>query len=179
MVRKLLVFTAFLGVLSVPTSLYGHDATGEAYIGIGFSYALEDISVDLGDFAKFKAGYHFLDWFSLQFELDHFSNFDLPIADEVEIKTYMVSARFRTRYLFSHPYAVVGYGFMHADLPAKAATGKLRKYGTEPCAKFGLGIDYFPNENVSIGVEIAYVQNFSNLEIIWYIPITLGVSCYF
>ena len=179
MVRKFLVFTALLGVLSVPTSLYGHDATGEVYIGIGFSYALEDMSVDFGDFAKSKIGYHFLDWFSLQFELDHFSDFDLSIAHDVDINTYMVSARFWTRFLFSRPFAVVGYGWMDAELPTKAATGKLRNYGTEPCAKFGLGLDYFPNEHVSIGVEVAYVRNFSSLENIVYTPITLGVSYYF
>jgi hypothetical protein len=68
---------------------------------------------------------------------------------------------------------------MDAKLPAKAATGELPNYGTEPCAKFGLGVDYLPNKNVSIGVEVAYVRNFSNLENIAYTPITLGVSCYF
>jgi hypothetical protein len=171
MVRKVLVFTAFLGVLSVPAALYGWtaassyapDATGEAYVGIGLAYANGvDITPDEEDNAyvlNLRIGYHFVDWFSLQFDFD---------AYDTDMETYMATARLWDRFYSTRPFLSVGLGRIDAG-----------DYGTDLCAKLGLGMEYFPYENISFGSEIAYVTGFNDLDYIGYMTVALGASLHF
>ncbi|MBW2174083.1 MAG: hypothetical protein JRF64_05460 [Deltaproteobacteria bacterium] len=47
------------------------------------------------------------------------------------------------------------------------------------CVKLGLGADYFATENVSIGLEAAYVWGLSDVEEVRYVDLTLGVAYHF
>ncbi len=168
MVRKLLVFTAFLGVLSVPAALYGWvaassyapDATGEVYLGIGLAYATGvETTPDKSDkvwVLNLRIGHHFVDWFSLQFDFD-------DVDTDMEI--YMVTARLWDRFYSTRPFLSVGFGWIDAG-----------DSGTDSGAKLGLGIEYFPYENISFGSEIAYVKGFNDLD---YITLGVGASLHF
>lgn len=171
MVRKLLIFTAFLGVLSVPAVLYGWvaassygpDATGEVYLGMGLAYAPQlEITPDKTENAwvlNLRIGYHFVDWFSLQFDLDTF---------DTDIETYMVTARLWDRFYSSRPFFSVSLGQIDAG-----------DFGKDPCAKLGGGVEYFPYENISFGGEVAYVMGFNDLNYIDYITLAVGASLHF
>jgi hypothetical protein len=169
MTRKLLVVTAFLGVLSVPAALYGWvaassygpDATGEVYVGVGLVWAkgveTTPDKAERDSSPNLKIGYHFLDWFSLQFELESF-----------DIDTYMATARIWDRFYSIRPFLSVGLGLIDAG-----------DFGRDPCAKVGLGVEYFPHENISFGSELAYVRGFYDLDYIGYPTFAIGISLHF
>ncbi len=168
-VRKVLAFTAFLGVLSVSPALYGWvaassygpDATGEVYLGVGLVYASGvETTPDKSEGVlrpNLKIGYHFLDWFSLQFEFESF-----------DIDTYMATARIWDRFYSIRPFLSVGLGLIDAG-----------DFGTDPCAKLGFGVEYFPYENISFGSEVAYVWGFYDLDYIRYPTLAVGASLHF
>ena len=106
-----------------------------------------------------RIGYHFVDWFSLQFDFD---------AYDINMQTYMATARLWDRFYSTRPFLSVGLGRFNAG-----------DSGTDSGAKFGLGMEYFPYENISFGSEITYVMGFNDLDYIDYFTLAVGASLHF
>lgn len=199
----------------------GAAGKGFHYIGLGGSYAfeafddddLEDciypVDADFDDAwgVNLKYGYHFTDYFSLEGNFDYLANFEtdesetvgpwvLDVEGELDIWTLMVSGKVSKPGNVS-PFLVVGAGLMNAKLDAKLSVSGLGFLSdddsdTQVCAKIGAGVDYFPTNNVSVGIEWSYVFGLSDFEFdmdefssedgeikIRYSAITLGVVYHF
>jgi len=71
------------------------------------------------------------------------------------------------------PFLVAGGGLMYVEVGGGADDE------ADLCVKLGLGADYFATENVSIGLEGAYVWGLNDVEEVRYVDLTLGVAYYF
>ena len=103
---------------------------------------------------------------------------DLPadVDDEegVDIWTRMI-ARKLSRPGNVSPFVAIGAGVMPISLDgriiATAPSERFSSFFSEPdadkeaCGKLGLGIDFFPVENISFGLEGAYVFGFEDLNL--------------
>jgi hypothetical protein len=80
----------------------------------------------------------------------------------------MATARLWDRFYAIRPFLSIGLGLMDAG-----------HSGTDPCAKLGLGVEYFAYENISFGGEVAYVRGFYDLDYVGYPTLAVGASLYF
>lgn len=164
------------------------------YIGLGGSYAFEafddddledsmqpvDVDFDNTWGVNLKYGYHFTDYFSLEGNFDYLANFEtdesgmfgpfvLDGEGELDIWTLMLSGKVSKPGNVS-PFLVVGAGYMKARLDAKVSVPVLDEsysdhdYDAHGCAKIGAGVDYFPTNNVSVGIEWSYVFGLSHFK---------------
>lgn len=168
-----------------------------------------------------KFGYHFNDFVSLEAVYDHFDEFktdksltasttvsstsvtgSIAAESELDITTLMVVGKFSIPWKV-RPFIVLGAGLVRAGLRGELSVSlsddeisqsvsfSESDSDTQGCAKVGVGLDFFPTNNVSIGVEGAYVFSFSdahfNLEPlledaeidIRYHSLTVGVAYHF
>ena len=177
------------------------------YIGIGGSYAYEDfdlgklgLSVDFDNTygLNLKVGYHFNRLFSLEFNFDFLPGFEcddsitylgfVPINmnAEVDITTYMLAGKISPDFgsEIIRPFVVAGFGIMHSEIDVAILIDEYPILDTnfeevDICAKIGAGIDFFVNENISIGLEGNYVLGIGNVDIFRYMKYTLGVAYHF
>jgi opacity protein-like surface antigen len=208
-VKKLLLLALLSVSLCFPALSYGQGGGGHGvYIGIGGSYVIENFDVKseniLGttydpDFddtwgVNVKIGNHFTKWFSLEFDYDYLFDFEsektlniigLPVKTELnaQINTYMIVAKFSAGSGMVQPFFVAGGGMMNVEADARASAGGTSASDsdseTDPCAKVGLGLDFFLNDNVSIGIEGTHVWGFNDLDEIKYFSLTSGVGYHF
>lgn len=168
-----------------------------------------------------KFGYHLNDFISLEAVYDHFDEFktdesltvsttvsstsvtgSVAAEGQLDITTLMVAGKFSIPWKV-RPFIVLGAGLVRASL-----RGELSAFlsgdeifqsvyfsesdsNTQGCAKVGVGLDFFPTNNVSIGVEGAYVFSFSDADFdlepllkdaeidIRYYSLTLGFALHF
>ncbi len=194
---------------------------GPHYISIGGSYAfegfddddledcIEPVDADFDDTwgVNLKYGYHFTEYFSLEGNFDYLADFEtdesetvgpwvLDVEGELDIWTLMVSGKLSKPGNVS-PFLVVGAGLMNANLDAKLSVSGVGSLSDDDsdmqaCAKIGAGVDYYPTNNVSIGIEWSYVFGLSDFEFdmdefssedgkikIRYSTLTLGVAYHF
>jgi opacity protein-like surface antigen len=206
--KKLLVFAVLFAVLSFPTSLLARDVGPYIGIGGSYAYENFDIDDDYLaerglslDFdntwgMNLKVGYHINRLFSLEFNLDFLPGFDwdgsttylgVPIAmdAEADITTYMIAGKISPDLgsEIIRPFVVGGFGIMHGDLDVRAnAAGYYvadSDSETDMCGKIGLGVDFFVQQNVSIGLEGAYVWGLGDMDEVRYVNYTLGVAYHF
>lgn len=207
--KKLLLLALLSVPLCFPALSYGQGTGGHGiYIGIGGSYVIENFDVKpeniLGttydpDFddtrgVNVKIGNHFTEWFSLEFDYDYLFDFEsektlniigLPVKTELnaQINTYMIVAKFSAGSMMVQPFLVAGGGMMNVEADAKASALETSAFDsdseTDPCAKAGLGLNFFLNDNVSIEMEGAHVWGFNDLDEIRYFSLTLGLGYHF
>lgn len=123
------------------------------------------------------------------------------------ITTYMISNKLHPNFGSEtiRPFVIAGVGIMHSKVDVDV-TGKAEIYThggslgdtivmsgeesiegaitisdseTDFCGKIGAGIDFFVNENASVGFEGSYVVGFGDLEDIKYMEYTMGVAYHF
>ena len=205
--KKFFALACVVTVLSFATGSYGKDTPGP-YVGIGGSYAIENFDVDSInlDGSTFnpnfddtwglnaKVGYRFIDWLALEFNFDYLSEFEadhtvvvlgLPVKAkmEIEVMTFMIAAKFAATFEKVKPFLIVGGGYMRADADVKASVHGFSLSDSDsesdPCAELGLGIDFFPTDNVSLGFKGSHVWGFGDLDEIRYFNLTLGAAYHF
>lgn len=143
-----------------------------------------------------KIGGYVTNWMSLEMNFDYLfkSEWDesqvvlgIPIKTEfdVEVWTVMLLAKFSadTGTGMPKPFLVAGGGIMHVELEGKATALGVSASASDDeadlCVKLGIGADYFATENVSIGLEGAYVWGLNDLDEVRYFDLTLGVAYHF
>ncbi|MBI9075994.1 MAG: outer membrane beta-barrel protein [Desulfatibacillum sp.] len=78
------------------------------------------------------------------------------------------------------PYLLVGGGLMigeintTASFKGRSASGGNTEY--DPCAKVGLGFDYYLTESLSVNMEGTYVTGFHDLDEVRYFNTSLGLA---
>jgi opacity protein-like surface antigen len=202
--KKYVSFLSLIMALSFSASVHGKSFPDKGvYLGVGGSYAFEnfdtdrldaqlDRSVNFDNSLGFnaKAGYHFNSWFGLEFNFDHYPEFE---ADEfsttlisevsVEVTTYMAVAKISDTFYSTKPFLVMGLGYMdyEADIDTPDVTGSFSRSESESdaCVKLGMGMDFTMNQNMSIGIEGSYVIGVDDLEDIRYVSFTLGAAYHF
>jgi opacity protein-like surface antigen len=147
-----------------------------------------------------KAGYHFNRLFALEINFDYLPGFEaegsivysgvpIDVDVDVDVMTYMLAAKVSPGFGSDiiRPFVVAGFGFATADVDATAtATVSGKKYSssasdseTDLCTKLGLGIDFYINEHVSVGLEGSYTWGLGDLDEGRYINSTLGLAYHF
>jgi opacity protein-like surface antigen len=170
------------------------------YIGGGGSFAYEDFDTD-SDFdntwgINAKAGYRFHEYIMFEFNFDYLNNFESdrgftlfgePVESEVEVTVYtwMLALKgyapvYSDNVMF---FAVVGGGVLLADIDTKLRGPTISESDSDDevdgCAKIGFGIDYFPIQNLSAGIEGNYTLGFGDVDDVRYFNFTLGVAYHF
>ena len=157
----------------------------EMYVGIGGSYVYEnfDAGVDFGDGSgiNLKAGYVLNDNVAIELSYDYLQDFDYSdavVSVEADIETLMAAVKISTGEEL-RTYLIGGLGVMRGELTAEAFGLRDSASENDLCAKAGAGIDYFVTDEVSVGVEGAYVWGFGDLDGVEYTQVTCGVAYHF
>ena len=167
-----------IAVLFLTTPVYAEDV----YVGIGGTYAYEnfDAGVDYSNTEglNLKAGYIINDNLAIELNYDYLQDFKYSgeiISATADVETLILAVKISTGEKVK-PYIVGGLGVMRGELTA--STGQSESE-TDMCAKSGVGVDYFVTDDVSVGIEGAYVWGFNDLEGVEYTQIICGVSYHF
>jgi len=209
MKKTCLILGFLVMVVCGSKSSYGQDAAGRGlYIGMGVSYAISNFDQEVTDTEgassdsdfddtwgiNLKAGYHLTNWLSVELDFDYLSEFEsdktmnvsgvlVDTDGEVDVTTYMAVAKFTCVLEPLKPFVVAGGGVMNADIDLKALTPDFSvsdsESETEPCAKLGLGADFFVTKALSIGIEGSYIWGFQDLDNLGYYNVTLGVGYHY
>ena len=165
---SVLAWLAFLAVLiyfSSDTQAQMKD-TG-VFIGGGVSYAWNNFDTD--DLEKVAgnistddawgfnlfAGYRFIKYFSLEANHNWYDSFKIDTDNfgSLDLNVYTLILDAKAMYPFFEnklvPYVRLGGGLMHAELENEDKDGF--------AGNVGAGIDYFINQNISIGIDGKYV----------------------
>ncbi len=168
--KRYLFFAVLAAVIFSYTSLYAEqEYPDNFYVGAGGSYAIEDFDNSLG--VNAKIGYHVHSLLDVEFDFDYLSKFEDNAVD-LEILTYMIALKgyFLQSTEEVKLSTIVGTGIMHAG-----ANGDDKGW----CAKVGLGLDIFTNQDISIGIEGNYTFGFDDLEDIGYFNFIIGATYHF
>lgn len=199
--KRLWILPVLIFVLFFPTSSYGKDGDDTGlYVGAGGVFGADNFDTDeLDDIAEQygarsvdvenewgingKIGYHFLPWFALELSADYFDNFGTDSGDEirvdaeVEIVTYMVTAKLVDKFYSARPFVCAGLGYMDVDTDVQLEGPDLAESESDSfsdlCAKLGLGLNIFVNEHISLGTEVAYVLGLGDVEDFRYLSWTV------
>lgn len=147
------------------------------YVGIGGSYQIPDLGLDeavdwdnssWGINANF--GYHLAPAVSCQVDVDYIPKIegvyksDNSVGEEVEVLTGILSLKgyFPTSKPVK-PFLIAGLGIMHYDIDLNDQAKSLGYYVDDDsktilCYKIGGGLDFFINDNASIGFEANYTD---------------------
>lgn len=198
--RKHVLFEIVLVAVFFSTPLFAEQIDAKRfYGGMGGSYALEDFKG--GGFddtwgVNIKFGYNLHPMADIEFDFDYLDEFEevegfpaqgiaVDGTAEVEVRTYMVALKG----YFPIPNdkvrlsVVVGGGFMTAnsdfpiDFDGDSNSDAIDE--TDPCAKVGIGIDFFASPEISIGIESNYTLGFFDVEDIRYFHIIVGAAYHF
>lgn len=143
-----------------------------------------------------KVGYQLTDLFALEFDFNKLSSFDgsdtvtysgypLTLDAKIDITTYMLVAKFTPALNLksAKPFIVAGYGIMEGDMDVDGSLLGIpiseSDSESDQAVKAGIGIDFFVNENVSIGIEGDYVVGLGDLDNIKYTNLSLGAAYHF
>lgn len=135
-----------------------------------------------------KVGCHYNRLFSFEFNFDYLPGFERSKSDRylysssvLDITTYMLAAKLTPDINSGSfiPFIVGGLGIMETNYKDSFGRGSYSE--SDPCAKLGLGVDFFRFETLSIGVEANYVWGLGAgaLDEISYINSTFGVAYHF
>lgn len=100
--------------------------------------------------------------------------------DELSVMNFTLNGKFSyPLYKKFIPYAIVGLGAMNVyeNIYYNGRASKTSDLGL--CARGGLGIDYYINDNLSFGCEGSYVTGFGDVDHIHYFVISAGLAWYF
>ena len=119
--------------------------------------------------------------------------------EDVDAWTFMLAGKLARSGNVS-PFITLGAGIMPASIDTQIGTMEpsvrrsrllsKRDSDTKACGKLGAGVDYFPTQNVSIGLEGSYVFGLGDLEFdsgflegremnMLYLMVTLGAAYHF
>lgn len=163
-----------------------------------------------------KVGYRINDMGSLELVLDHLPGFDWDyersyscsryyanekLSADVDITTLMLAGKVTPDFGSDiiRPFITAGIGLMYKELDVElkqTVTGRYNSYSNKaglsesdisPCFKLGAGIDFFIKDNISLGIEAAYVVGAGSLELLEqeiideckYMNYTFGAAYYF
>lgn len=198
--RKHVLFGIVLAAVFFSTPLFAEQIGAKRfYAGMGGSYALEDF--EGGGFddtwgANVKFGYHLHPMADIEFDFDYLDEFEevegfsaqgISVAGtaDMEVRTYMVALKgyfpiSNDRVRLS---VVVGGGFMTADsdfgINFNGVSSSDAIDETDPCAKVGVGLDFFATPEISIGIEGNYTLGFFDVEDIRYFHFIVGAAYHF
>jgi opacity protein-like surface antigen len=165
--KKTLARLAFVaGFICFSSATHAQMKDTGVFIGGGLSYAwnnldTNDLENDFGNISiddawgfNLFAGYRFIKYLSLEANHNWYDSFKIDTdfgSFDLNVYTLMLDAKvmyplFENRLV---PYVRLGGGFMHAELENEDQDGSAWNIGT--------GIDYFINQNISIGIEGKYI----------------------
>lgn len=149
-------------------------ATG-CYIGAGGNYAIElferDNQTDNSSGFFVRTGYRLHPNVAVELRYDNFLEFDLNHGSldgwqlTANAKGYMLTGRWQ-------PFAVIGVGYIDMDQAHNDAV----EGGDSAVMRFGLGMDAYITEHVSMGPEVAYVLPFGDASDFDMVTVGLGLN---
>jgi len=147
-----------------------------------------------------KAGYCFSELFALEFNFDYLPSFEwddrgsyqgfaIAVDSELKLMTYMLAGKLSPDFGFKKvkPYILAGIGMMDGDIDMSvsasgygaSASTSASESDSDLCSKFGLGMDFYINDNVSLDFEGSYVLGFNDMDGMDYFHFTLGIAYHF
>jgi opacity protein-like surface antigen len=135
------------------------------YAGLGGGAALElfkDGSAGDSGIAQLRAGYHFLRFAALEFQLEYTPKFKGKSGDYQGVNTATWAAWVNAKGYPTapwtgrfQPFGMVGIAWMWERLTGSAISGS-QEHG-DFAARFGGGIDFYVTENIMVTAESAWV----------------------
>lgn len=101
-------------------------------------------------------------------------------SDELDVKNFTINTKVTCpNFEQVIPYVIVGAGVMnaHEDIQYNGATSETSDWGLG--LRGGLGVDWYVNEELSVGLEGAYVGGTGEVDHIQYTTFSLGVAYHF
>lgn len=130
-----------------------------------------------------RIGYIFNRYFSTELMCEYIFPFEASLGtteDKLDVMSFTMNGKF-TYPIYKQiiPYVIVGVGPLNAyeDISYKGTNSTTNDWGF--AIRGGLGVDYYINQNSSIGLESAYVNGLSDINHIKYITISLGIAYHF
>jgi len=207
--KKFLVLVCFASVLCLSAVTYGQQQPAhKGYFGVGGSYIAEDVDLasvslygavyepDFDDTAgiNVKVGGYITEYLSLEMNFDYLFEsswsetryvYYTPVTCQMsaEVWTLMLAGKLFVAPGSLRPFLTAGWGLMRLDLDEKisipGAAISSSDNETDMCTKLGVGVDYFIDDNKSLGLEVAYVLGHGDLDEIRYFDYTLGFAYHF
>jgi len=158
------------------------------YLGLAGSWGVEKFqntnNIDPDDSIGFnaRAGYRALSWLSAEIEGEWLANFNLNLGPEdgkIEIHTIGANLRLNLPTGLIQPYALLGGGYMHADLRG-VHQGNVQKSFTDGAdgdggfGRFGGGMEFYPYPWLAVDIGVAYVVPGGDVDNLDYLSITWG-----
>jgi len=199
--KKLWILPVLVFVLCLSSSSYGIDRDDNGlYVGVGGALGVDNFDMDeLDDIAEQygagnvdvdnawgisgRIGYYLRPWLALEVSAEYFDDFGTDRGDEVsvdadiELTTYMVTAKLVDRFYSARPFVCAGLGYMdvNADVDVEGPgfiASESESY-SDLCGKLGLGLDVLVNPHISVGTEVAYVLGLGDVEDFGYLDWTI------
>jgi opacity protein-like surface antigen len=144
------------------------------------------VSVDWDDSANIqvRAGHIFDPMTSIEFLVEYASfseeNTTPGIENDLSVLNIFYNAKLAcSRYQQVKPYLVAGLGAMRVQEEITATNGEYDDTEWGIGSRLGLGLDYWLNDTVSVGLEGAYSVGIGGLKKIRYTTMLVGVSYHF
>ena len=158
------------------------------YLGLAGTWGIEkfqnsnDINADDSIGFNARAGYRALSWLSAEVQGEWMANFNLNLGPEDgKIEMHLIGANLRLNLPTGliQPYALIGGGYMHADLRG-VHQGNVQKSFTDGAdgdggfGRFGGGMEFYPWPWLAIDMGIAYVLPTGDVDNLDYLSVTWG-----
>ena len=152
-----------------------------AYLGLAGTWGHEEFGdsndVSINDSIGFNArgGYRFFGWLSPEVQGEWLSNFSVDFGSEhgnVEMHLIGGNLRLNLPTGLIQPYALLGGGWMHAELSGASAPSGYE--GDGAFARLGGGMEFSPWPWLAIDLGIAYVLPTGDVDNLDYLSITWG-----
>ncbi|HVN38822.1 MAG TPA: outer membrane beta-barrel protein [Myxococcota bacterium] len=129
-----------------------------------------------------RAGYRALSWLSAEVQGEWLANFNVDLGPEdgwIEIHDLGANLRLNLPTGLIQPYALLGGGWMHADLRG-VHQGNIQKSFTDGAngdggfGRFGGGMELYPKPWLAVDLGVAYVLPTGDVRNLEYLSITWG-----
>ncbi len=177
MFKKLAISLITILFLALPVA-------ADMYISVGGSYVIENIDTEISQVEldntqglNLRVGNQINDNFAIELTYDYLDSFTWSgygLNINVDIETLMLAAKITAGEKLK-PYLTAGAGIMRGELSVLG----MSESETDLCGKIGAGIDYMITDNISLGIEGAYILGFNDLDQIEYLQTTCGIAYHF
>ncbi len=175
--KRLYLGFTLIAMIGIPASVQAEDDYDRPgfYLGAGLGLGFEQfegtggLDIDTGIGFDAWAGYRITPNFAAELQIEYIDRFDITgvegnaLAFTVNLKGYLTTG-------WVQPFAVVGIGFLRAELEALGASVS----DTGVAARFGGGVDFYGSPNVSLGATASYVLTDRGVDGFDYVSLVLG-----
>ncbi len=170
-----------IALIGIPVGAQAEDDYGRSgfYLGAGLGVGFEQfedtgrLDIDTGLGFDGWVGYRITPNFASELQLEYMDRFNASVGG-VDIDANVLALTGTLKVYLStswiQPFAVVGIGFLRAELEALGASVS----DTGVAARFGGGVDFYTSPNMSLGATASYVLTTGDVDGFDYVSLVLA-----